>query len=98
MIVTVLSGVMKMQSCLLAEPEMAEADLLIAPEIAVPSMSSREARERVIQAGYDTASVSLRHWRPNAASGKPQPPRGAAVSAVREAADVIASRVEHQTR
>lgn len=52
---TVIGNVMRTQSCLLAESEVAQADLLIAPEIVVPSMSSKEAQALVIRAGYEAA-------------------------------------------
>lgn len=63
---TVISRVMHIQSCLLAEAEIAQADILIAPTPGVPGMSSKEAQERVIQAGYDAAHAALRDWRTDA--------------------------------
>jgi NTE family protein len=60
---TVLSRVMQTQSCLVAAAEMAEADVLIAPKVSVPNMSTKEAQERVIQAGYEAARAALKKWR-----------------------------------
>jgi NTE family protein len=60
---TVLSRVMQTQSCLVAAAEMAEADVLIAPKVSVPSMSTKESPERVIQAGYEAARAALKKWR-----------------------------------
>jgi predicted acylesterase/phospholipase RssA len=57
---TVLSRVMQTQSCLVAAAEMAEADVLIAPKVSVPNMSTKEAQERVIQAGYEAARAALK--------------------------------------
>jgi NTE family protein len=59
----VLGRVMQTQSCLVAAPEMAEADLLIAPAVAVPGMSARDAQERVMQAGYEAARAALKNWK-----------------------------------
>jgi NTE family protein len=42
---------MHTQSCLVAAPEMAEANVLIAPTIGVPRMPAKDERERSIQAG-----------------------------------------------
>ena len=57
---TVVSRVMRAQTCLVAAPEMAEADLLIAPAIHVSRMSAKEEQERAIAAGYDAARAALR--------------------------------------
>ncbi len=42
---------------------MAEADVLIAPTVSVPSMSAKDSQERVIQAGYEAARAALQRWR-----------------------------------
>jgi len=42
-----------------AAPEMAEADVLIAPAVSVSSMSAQNEQERAIQAGYKAARVAL---------------------------------------
>jgi len=55
----VLSRVMRTQSCLLAAPEMAEADLLIAPAASVSGMSAKDEQDRAIRAGYDAARAAL---------------------------------------
>ena len=60
---TVLSRVMQTQSCLVAAAEMAEADVLIATTVSVPSMSAKDSQERVIQAGYEAARAALKNWR-----------------------------------
>ncbi|MFC5459202.1 patatin-like phospholipase family protein [Massilia niabensis] len=62
----VLGNVMRTQSCLVAAPEMAEADLLIAPTITVPGIAAKEAQAAVVQAGYEAARVALETWRPDA--------------------------------
>ena len=51
--------VMHTQSCLVAAPEMAEADVLIAPTVSVSRMSARDEQERAIQAGYEAARAAL---------------------------------------
>jgi NTE family protein len=60
---TILSRVMQTQSCLVATAEMAEADVLIAPKVGVPGISSKESPDQVIQAGYEAARDALRRWR-----------------------------------
>lgn len=59
----VLSNVMQTQSCLVAAPEMAEADLLISPVISIPGMLAKDEHERVIRAGYDATRAALKNWR-----------------------------------
>lgn len=59
----VLGKVMQAQSCLIAAPEMAEADVLIAPVVEVPGMSDRSSQEQTIQAGYAAARAALERWR-----------------------------------
>jgi NTE family protein len=67
---TVINRVMHTQSCLVAAPEMAEADVLIAPAISVSRMSAKDEQERAIQAGYEAARAALprivagRAWAP----------------------------------
>ena len=56
---TVISRVMRTQTCLVAAPEMAEADVLIAPSVHVPRMSATDEQERAIQAGYEAARAAL---------------------------------------
>ncbi len=55
----VIRRVMHTQSCLIAAPEMAEADVLIAPVATVSRMSARDEQERAIQAGYEAARAAL---------------------------------------
>jgi len=47
--------VMQTQNCLLAAPEMAEADLLIAPGVKVSGMGAKDEQEAAIEAGYEAA-------------------------------------------
>lgn len=70
----VIASVMRTQSCLLAEQEIAQADVLISPEVAVPDMSSRQSREQAILAGYRAARAALASaWRGSrVACGKPR--------------------------
>lgn len=65
---SVLGQVMQTQSCLVAAPEMAEADLLIAPVTAAPGISAQAEKERVIEAGYQAAREALRRWRASGAA------------------------------
>lgn len=58
----VLGRVMQAQSCLVAAPEMAEADLLITPMVNSPSVSDKTAHEQSIRAGYEAARFALRKW------------------------------------
>ena len=67
---------MHTQSCLVAAPEMAEADVLIAPAINVSRMSAKDEQERAIQAGYEAARAALprvmaRGWLKPIAATKP---------------------------
>jgi len=55
----VMCRVAHTQSCLVAAPEMAEADVLIAPRISAPGMSARDEQERAIQAGYEAARAVI---------------------------------------
>ena len=59
----VLGKVMQSQSCLIAAPEMAEADVLVAPVVAVPGMSDRATQEQAIEAGYRATHAALAKWR-----------------------------------
>ncbi len=56
---TVLLRVMRLQSCLVAAPETAEADILIAPPVSVSGMSAKDEQERAIQAGYEATRAAL---------------------------------------
>jgi NTE family protein len=56
---SVLSRVMRTQSCLVAAPETAEADVLIAPAVSVSGMSAKYEQDRAIQAGYEAARAAL---------------------------------------
>ena len=57
---TVMHRVMHTQSCLVAAPEIAEADVLIAPAVSVSGTSAKDEQERAIAAGYDAARAALR--------------------------------------
>ena len=56
---TVMHRVMHTQSCLIAGPRMAEADVLIAPTTTVSRMSDRDEQKRAIQAGYEATRAAL---------------------------------------
>jgi NTE family protein len=47
------------QNCRLAEPEMAEADVLITPVVRVASLSDRDEQAAAVQAGYQAAQAAL---------------------------------------
>lgn len=55
----VIHRVAHTQSCLIATPEKAEADVLIAPTISAPGMSAKNEEERAIHAGYETGRIAL---------------------------------------
>jgi NTE family protein len=59
-ITKVVSRTMQTQNCLVAAAEMAEADILIAPNVAIPGMSERGEQEAAIRAGYNAAREGLR--------------------------------------
>jgi hypothetical protein len=61
---TFIQRVMQTQSCLVAVPEMAEADVLIAPTISAPGMSAKDEQEQAIQACYEAAHAALLRVRP----------------------------------
>jgi NTE family protein len=56
---TVLGRAMQAQNCAVAAPEMAEADVLIAPRVQVPGMSARAGHLAAIEAGYGAARAAL---------------------------------------
>lgn len=56
----VVGRVMRTQSCLLAAPEAADADVLIRPTVRVPGMSDRASQERAIEVGFLAARSALR--------------------------------------
>jgi NTE family protein len=55
----VVGRVMQRQNCLVAAPEMAEADVLIAPGVRVSGMSAKDEQEAAILAGYQAARAAL---------------------------------------
>jgi NTE family protein len=55
----VLLRVMRTQSCLVAAPEMAEADVLISPAVSVSGMSAKDEQALAIRSGYDAARAAL---------------------------------------
>jgi NTE family protein len=61
---SVLLRVMRMQSCAMAAPEMAEADILISPPVSVSGMSATSEQELAIGAGYDAAVRALAAMEP----------------------------------
>lgn len=56
---SVLLRVMRLQSCAVAAPEMAEADILISPQVSVSGMSAKDEQEQAIAAGYKAAVQAL---------------------------------------
>ena len=58
-IAKVVSRTMQTQNCLVAAPEMAEADVLIAPAVGVPGMSARDEKDQAIRAGYEAARAKV---------------------------------------
>lgn len=57
---SVVSRVMRAQSCLMAAPDIADADVLIVPMLAQPGASSSpQARVAAIRAGYDAARDAM---------------------------------------
>lgn len=56
---TIVGRVMQAQNCLVAAPEVAEADVLIAPAVKVPGMSDTAQQEAAMQAGYEAARAAL---------------------------------------
>ncbi len=67
---SVLGSVMQTQSCLLAESEIALADVLISPNVAVPGMSSKDAQTQLIQVGYEAAHTAIGKWQSGGAETK----------------------------
>lgn len=55
----VVRQTMHIQSCLIAAVELADADMVISPVVAVPGISDKEQQQRVIQAGYEAARKVL---------------------------------------
>jgi NTE family protein len=62
---TVLYRVMQTQSCLVAAPEAAEADILIAPIVKAPGLSSAEEQQRAAREGYEATLAALRNLPPH---------------------------------
>lgn len=56
---SILLRVMRVQSCAVAAPEMAEADILIAPPVSVSGMSAKDEQAQAIAAGYKAAAKVL---------------------------------------
>ena len=56
---SVLLRAMRVQSCLVAAAEMAEADVLIAPTVSVSGMSAKGEQARAIIAGYEATLAAL---------------------------------------
>jgi predicted acylesterase/phospholipase RssA len=61
---TIAGRALQGQNCRLAAPEMAEADVLIAPSVRVASLSDRDEQEAAVQAGYVAAKAALPRIRP----------------------------------
>ena len=60
---SVLLRVMRVQSCLVAAGEMAEADVLIRPPVSVSGMSAKAEQAQAIAAGYEATVASLHRIR-----------------------------------
>ncbi|MEX3667516.1 hypothetical protein [Paraburkholderia phenoliruptrix] len=54
-IMSIVLRTMQVQSCLMAQNELAEADVLIAPAVSPAGAQDTAGRERARQAGYDAA-------------------------------------------
>lgn len=55
----VLRHTMHTQVCLLAAPELAEADIRILPAVAVPGLFDKEKQQQTIKVGYEAARKAL---------------------------------------
>jgi NTE family protein len=55
----VLRHTMYTQSCLVAAPELAEADIRILPVVAVPGISNKDQQQQTIKVGYEAARKAL---------------------------------------
>jgi NTE family protein len=56
---SILLRTMRVQSCLVAAPEMAEADVLVAPAISISGMSAKDEQERAVVAGYQATRALM---------------------------------------
>lgn len=61
---SVLMRVMRVQSCMVAAPEMQEADILISPAVNVSGMSAKDEQQQAIAAGYEAAVKALEMIKP----------------------------------
>lgn len=77
----ILGKVMQTQSCLIATPEKAEADVLVEPMVEAPGMSDRASQERAIAVGYRATHAALARWRSGLAQATPPGHRYAATNA-----------------
>ncbi len=50
---------MRMQTCLLAKPELNEADVVIEVDVPMPKMSGSSSRQEAMNAGYRAAKAAL---------------------------------------
>ena len=78
---SILGKVMQTQSCLIATPEKAEADVLVEPAVEAPGMSDRASQERAIEAGYSATHAALAQWRSARSQANPSASRGSATNA-----------------
>jgi NTE family protein len=67
----VVGRVMQTQNCLVAGPEMAEADVLIAPAVRVSGMSAKDEQEAAILAGYQAARTALANFKSDRSRAAP---------------------------
>ncbi len=55
----VLRRSMRLQTCLLADSELSEADIVIRADVPMPKMSEASSRQKAMDAGYEAASAAL---------------------------------------
>jgi hypothetical protein len=60
---SIVGRVTPTHSCLLAAPDLTQADLVIAPAVAVPAISERRAHERTIREGHESVRTTPDEWR-----------------------------------
>ena len=79
---SILLQVMRVQSCMVAAPEMAEADVLISPAVSVSGMSAKEDQERAIASGYEATLAVVPQLKTHLEKAKPRiDPAAVAVAA-----------------
>jgi len=66
-----IGRVMQTENCLLAAPEMAETDVLIAPGVKVSGMGAKDEQQAAIEAGYEAGRGRWRVLRAGRAARAP---------------------------